>query len=97
MNTSITTQALGSIETPLLAVIVAQGAAAGLKDAGLERAAASGDYKGKKDESLLVYGSGKAERILLVGPARRTRSPAARCAARPRSPRNGHGRSARRR
>src|ERR1051325_2673133 len=28
---------------------------------------ASGDYKGKKDETLLVYGNGKAQRILLVG------------------------------
>ena len=67
MNTSISTQSLSGIETPLLAIVVAQGAAADLKDAGLERAVASGDYKGKKDESILVYGAGKAERILLVG------------------------------
>jgi leucyl aminopeptidase len=67
MNTSISTQSLAGIETPLLAIVVAQGAAADLTDAGLERAVASGDYKGKKDESLLVYGSGKAERLLLVG------------------------------
>jgi len=33
----------------------------------MERAIAAGDYKGKKDETLLVYGSGKMERLLLVG------------------------------
>ena len=67
MKTQISTRAIAGLETPLLAVIVAQGAQAPLKDAGLERAIASGDYKGKKDETLLVYGSGKTERVLLVG------------------------------
>jgi leucyl aminopeptidase len=67
MRTSISTQSRSALETPLLAVIVAQGALEGMKDANLERAIATGDYKGKKDETLLVYGAGKAERILLVG------------------------------
>jgi leucyl aminopeptidase len=66
MKTAISTKPLANVETPLLALIVAQGSAP-LKDASLERAMASGDYKAKKDESLLVYGAGKAERILLVG------------------------------
>src|SRR5207249_6544032 len=72
MKTSISTKGLAGAETPLLAVIVAQGGTAGaggapLKDASLERAFAAGDYKGKKDETLLVYGAGKAERVLLIG------------------------------
>ena len=69
MKTRLSTQPLASIETPLLAVIVAQGASLppSLKDASLQRAVATGDYKGKKDETLLVYAGGKAERILLVG------------------------------
>ena len=66
MKSSISTKALSAVETPLLALIVAQGSVPSL-DATLERAVASGDYKGKKDETLLVYGGGKAQRILLVG------------------------------
>src|SRR2546425_11471313 len=66
MKTLISTKPVGSVETPLLAVLVAQGSAAAI-DPGVERAIATGDYKGKKDETLLVYGSGKAQRILLVG------------------------------
>jgi leucyl aminopeptidase len=66
MKTLISIKPLASVETPLLALIVAQGSAAPI-DPGIERAVAAGDYKGKKDESLLVYGSGKAQRILLVG------------------------------
>jgi leucyl aminopeptidase len=66
MKTLISIKPLTSVETPLLALIVAQGSAAPI-DPGIERAVAAGDYKGKKDESLLVYGSGKAQRILLVG------------------------------
>jgi leucyl aminopeptidase len=67
MKTSISTKPLASAVTPLLAVIVVQGGAQPLKDASLERAFSTGDYKGKKDETLLVYGAGKAERVLLVG------------------------------
>ena len=68
MKTLISTRSLESVESPLLAVLVSDNQAP-LKDASLERAIASGDYKGKKDEALLVYGAppGKAERILLVG------------------------------
>ncbi|HZA02052.1 MAG TPA: M17 family peptidase N-terminal domain-containing protein, partial [Hyphomicrobiaceae bacterium] len=72
MKSSITTQPLGSVETPLLAIAVTQGQPLPLKDASLERAFASGDYKGKKDEALLVYGAGKAERIILVGMGKAT-------------------------
>ena len=68
MKTLISTKPLGSVETPLLALIVAQGGGSTTTiDPGVERAVASGDYKGKKDETLLVYASGKAQRILLVG------------------------------
>jgi leucyl aminopeptidase len=83
MKTLISTKPLGSVETPLLALIVAQGSAAAI-DPGVERAVATGDFKGKKDETLLVYGSGKAQRILLVGvgkPADITRSSVRRAAA----------------
>ena len=65
MKTLISTKPLGSVETPLLAVLVAQGSAAAI-DPDVQRAVATGDYKGKKDETLLVYSSGKAQRILLV-------------------------------
>jgi len=65
MKTLISTKPLGSVETPLLAVLVAQGSTAAI-DPDVQRAVATGDYKGKKDETLLVYGSGKAQRILLV-------------------------------
>ncbi|HEY6092996.1 MAG TPA: leucyl aminopeptidase [Gemmatimonadales bacterium] len=83
MKTQITTKALNAVETPLLALIVAQGSPPPVEQA-LERAMASGDYKGKKDETLLVYGNGKAQRILLVGvgkPAEITRSAVRRAAA----------------
>jgi len=59
MKSSISAKALNAVETPLLALIVAQGAMPSL-DATLERAVATGDYKGKKDETVLVYGGGKA-------------------------------------
>ncbi len=65
MKTLISTKPLGSVETPLLAVLVTQGSTAAI-DPDVQRAVATGDYKGKKDETLLVYGSGKAQRILLV-------------------------------
>jgi len=66
MKTLLSTKPLSNVETPLLALIVAQGTTAAI-DPGVERAVAAGDYKGKKDDTLLVYGSGKAQRILLVG------------------------------
>src|SRR5438128_7109657 len=78
MKSTLVTAPLAQIETPLLAIALAQGStlpkslgeldrAAGGGGV-LARAAASGDFKGKRDESLLVYpGGGKAQRILLVG------------------------------
>jgi leucyl aminopeptidase len=75
MNSTLTTQPLAEIETPLLAVAVGAGSTvppglAPLDQASggaLARAFASGDFKGKRDEVLLSYGGGKARRILLVG------------------------------
>ncbi|HEY3221459.1 MAG TPA: leucyl aminopeptidase [Gemmatimonadales bacterium] len=85
MKTRVSTKPLPNVETPLLALLVAQGGGSIPKiEPNLERAIASGDYKGKKDETLLVYGSGKAERILLVGvgkPNEITRSAVRRAAA----------------
>src|SRR5206468_1409675 len=66
MKTLVLNKPLASVETPLLAVLVAQGSVPKIEE-NLQRAIASGDYKGKKDETLLVYGSGTAERVLLVG------------------------------
>ena len=83
MKSFISTKPLGSVETPLLAVLVAQGSAAAI-DPDVQRAVATGDYKGKKDETLLVYGSGKAQRVLLVSvgkAAEITRSAVRRAAA----------------
>ena len=83
MKSSISAKSLTSVETPLLVLVVAQGSLPAV-DATLERAVASGDYKGKKDETLLVYGGGKAQRILLVGvgkPSDVTRSSVRRAAA----------------
>src|SRR5437899_2235854 len=72
------TAPLPQIEPPLLAIALAQGSTLPRSPGGpgraaggggvLARAVASGDFKGKRDESLLVYpGGGKAQRILLVG------------------------------
>src|SRR6266545_3270858 len=84
MKTLISTHSLSNLEAPLLVIVIAQGASAPIKEGSLERAIAIGDYKGKKDETLLVYGGGKAQRILLVGvgkPAEVTRSSVRRAAA----------------
>jgi len=75
MKSSVATKPLAQIETPLLAIAVPQGTTLPASLADLDRAAGgvlaralgAGDYKGKRDETLLVYGSGKAQRILLVG------------------------------
>jgi leucyl aminopeptidase len=75
MNSTLTTKAVTDIDTPLLAVAVTAGAElpaalAPLDQAtegALARALASGDFKGKRDETLLTYGTGKARRVLLVG------------------------------
>jgi leucyl aminopeptidase len=76
MNVSLTTQSPSDIDAPLLAVVLTQGtalppAAAELDRAAggvLQRALASGDFKGRRDETCLLYPTGaKAQRILLVG------------------------------
>ena len=75
MNSTLSTKAVTDIDTPLLAVAVTAGAelpaALALLDqatgGALARAVASGDFKGKRDETLLTYGTGKARRVLLVG------------------------------
>ncbi|HKW40510.1 MAG TPA: leucyl aminopeptidase [Gemmatimonadales bacterium] len=67
---------LAQVETPLLAVALAQGSVVPASLAELDRAAggvvtravASGDFKGKRDETALLYpGNAKPERVLLVG------------------------------
>src|SRR5438105_9283799 len=74
-GTTLTTP-LPEIETPLLAVALTQGGAVPASLAELDRAAAgivgraiaSGDFKGKRDETALLYPSGaKPQRVLLVG------------------------------
>ncbi|HYS19728.1 MAG TPA: leucyl aminopeptidase [Gemmatimonadales bacterium] len=93
MNSSVSTKRLAQVETPLLAVALATGsdlpaalteldrAAGGV----LARAFASGDFKGKRDETLLLYPTtGPAQRVLLVGvgkPAEVTRTALRRAAA----------------
>jgi len=75
MNSSVVTTPLASIETPLLAVIVPSGNALSPALADLDRATggtlaralSTGDYKGKKDETALFYGTGSVQRVLLVG------------------------------
>jgi leucyl aminopeptidase len=75
VNSTLTTQPVAEIETPLLAVAVTAAAELPAELAPLDQAAggalaralASGDFKGKRDETLLAYGTGKARRVLLVG------------------------------
>src|SRR5438094_360428 len=67
---------LAHVETPLLAIALAQGNTLPASLAELDRAAGgvmtraikSGDFKGKRDETALLYPGGvKPERLLLVG------------------------------
>ncbi|MBI1966681.1 MAG: leucyl aminopeptidase [Gemmatimonadetes bacterium] len=76
MNSTVTTKAVVQVETPLLAVAVPAGAAVPPSLEGLDqvtggviaRAVTSGDFKGKKDETSLLYtAGGRAQRLLLVG------------------------------
>src|SRR5437870_10732654 len=76
ITSAVATTALPQIETPLLAVAVAQGADVPASLAALDKAAGglvaraitSGDFKGKRDETSLLYPpAGKPQRILLVG------------------------------
>src|SRR2546427_11371798 len=73
---SVTTTPLAAIETPLLAVALAEGTSVPASLAALDQAAGgvltramtSGDFKGKRDETSLLYpAGGKAQRVLLVG------------------------------
>src|SRR5690349_12487640 len=76
MTSGAVSAPLSQVETPLLAVALAQGTAVPASLAELDRAAggvvtraiASGDFKGKRDETALLYpGSAKPQRLLLVG------------------------------
>jgi leucyl aminopeptidase len=75
MKSTVAATPLAQVETPLLALAVPQDASLPPSLAELDRAAGgvlarafgAGDYKGKRDDTLLVYGSGRAQRILLVG------------------------------
>src|SRR5438128_1976512 len=93
VTSGVVTTPLAQLATPLLAVAVAQGSAVPDSLAELDRAAGgvvmraitSGDFKGKRDETALLYPSGaKAERVLLVGlgkPGEVTRNAIRRAAA----------------
>lgn len=75
MNSSVAVTPLAQLDTPLLAVLVAAGSAlpSALAEVDrttggtLSRAFATGDYKGKRDETTVFYGTGKTQRVLLVG------------------------------
>src|SRR3989442_13176783 len=76
ITSAVATAALPEIDTPLLAVALAQGAEVPASLAALDkasgglvaRAITSGDFKGKRDETSLLYPpAGKPQRILLVG------------------------------
>src|SRR5882762_3834176 len=76
MTSGVASTPLSQVDTPLLAVALAQGSAVPASLADLDRAAGgvvarvvtSGDFKGKRDETTLLYLSGaKPGRVLLVG------------------------------
>src|SRR3989441_4475244 len=93
LTSGVPSTPLPQIDTPLLAVALAQGSAVPASLADLDRAAGgivaraitSGDFKGKRDETTLLYPSGaKPERVLLVGlgkPGEVTRTTIRRAAA----------------
>src|SRR6266436_4551727 len=93
MTSGVASTPLSQVDTPLLAVALAQGSAVPASLADLDRAAGgivaraitSGDFKGKRDETTLLYPSGaKPERVLLVGlgkPGEVTRTTIRRAAA----------------
>src|SRR5256886_12269972 len=75
ITSGVASAPLSQVDTPLLAVAVAQSSAVPASLADLDRAAggvvarviASGDFKGKRDETTLLYLSGaKPGRVLLV-------------------------------
>src|SRR2546427_7605830 len=80
ITSGVASAPLSQVDTPLLAVAVAQSSAVPASLADLDRAAggvvarviASGDFKGKRDETTLLYLSGaKPGRVLLVGLGKR--------------------------
>src|SRR6266550_2457138 len=93
MTSGVASAPLAQIDVPLLAVALAQGSVLPTSLADLDRAAGgvvarvitSGDFKGKRDETTLLYPTGaKSERVLLVGlgkPGEVTRNAIRRAAA----------------
>src|SRR5436189_3202653 len=93
MTSGVASAPLAQIDAPLLAVALAQGSVLPTSLADLDRAAGgvvarvitSGDFKGKRDETTLLYPTGaKSERVLLVGlgkPGEVTRNAIRRAAA----------------
>lgn len=76
MNSAVAAKAAAQVETPLLAVALPAGSGVPASLQGLDqvtggvitRAIESGDFKGKKDETSLLYtAGGRAQRVLLVG------------------------------
>jgi leucyl aminopeptidase len=76
MNIAILARPLADVETPVLALLLPTGGSLPASLApfdkatggALQRAFAAGDWKGKRDETLLLYPSaGSAQRVLLVG------------------------------
>src|SRR2546429_6150022 len=74
MTSGVASAPLAQIDAPLLAVALAQGSVLPTSLADLDRAAGgvvarvitSGDFKGKRDETTLLYPTGaKADRVLL--------------------------------
>jgi leucyl aminopeptidase len=73
-ESAVVRAAPAGFQTPLLAIAVARGglpASLGELDraagGALQRLWSAGDFSGKRDETALIYPSGAAERILLVG------------------------------
>src|SRR3989442_14657660 len=93
VNGTVVSTPFAQVTTPLLALALPQGGTVPPSLVELDRAVGgvvgraitSGDFKGKRDESALLYpGGGKAERVLLVGlgkPGEVTRSSIRRAAA----------------
>src|SRR6266699_75862 len=93
MTRGVASAPLAQLDAPLLAVALAQGSVLPTSLADLDRAAGgvvarvitSGDFKGKRDETTLLYPTGaKSERVLLVGlgkPGEVTRNAIRRAAA----------------
>ncbi len=93
MTSGAVSAPLSQVDTPLLAVALAQGSAVPASLADLDgaaggvvaRAITSGDFKGKRDETTLLYSSGGTpERVLLIGlgkPGEVTRNSIRRAAA----------------